>query len=230
MRFIRVEYGKKARDISNRRFKSYTYGPLLCDQRARTKARSCDFSCGWHFGSRLSWRCCRAADHSRPRRSTSAPLRRCRRRKLPSPTWAHSAGGSPTLAASDRKPRSRSDIERRQAPRCFTIISTSILGPRTPEPRQTPQTARLSRFPRRVLRSTRFRRLIWRPGGAARKAARRRAAIGRPDRSHLGLRDGSRAPSGRPRASTSACRLGHSFLVVVRGLYHRSYISAKAQP
>jgi hypothetical protein len=51
MQFIRVEYGKKARDISNRRFKSYTYGQPQCDdQRAGTKARSCDFFCGWHFG------------------------------------------------------------------------------------------------------------------------------------------------------------------------------------
>ena len=40
MRFIRVEYGKKARDISNRRFKSYTYGPLQCDdRRAGTKGK-----------------------------------------------------------------------------------------------------------------------------------------------------------------------------------------------
>ena len=34
------------------------------------------------------------------------------------------------------------------------------------------------------------------PGGAARKAARKRAAIGRPDRNRLGLRDGSTALSG----------------------------------
>ena len=39
MRFIRVEYRKKAGDISNRRFKSYTYGPIQCDQQAGTKAK-----------------------------------------------------------------------------------------------------------------------------------------------------------------------------------------------
>ena len=162
-RLIHSEYGKSARYLQPAlQVLQLGSSSNAANNSRGLRGRSCDFSCGWRFGSRrhsgtaAEWR---IAAHTEVNVSAVDAMSAAR---LPSPTCGHSAAGSPTPARSDRRQRSRSDIGRRPAPKMlYGILSTSILGPdaeRHGECRE-PATQLRSRTAR-ALRSTRFRRLI----------------------------------------------------------------------